>query len=87
VPAVGFVVSVAPPAARTHHLPLTIEVVLVACLALASLLPGLGQTYLWDPDEPRFAAATREMMTSGNYLVPVFNGAARWEKPILFYWP
>jgi 4-amino-4-deoxy-L-arabinose transferase-like glycosyltransferase len=79
-------VSVAPPAARTHHLPLTIEVVLVACLALASLLPGLGQTYLWDPDEPRFAAATREMMTSGNYLVPVFNGAARWEKPILFYW-
>lgn len=59
---------------------------LVACLALASLLPGLGQTYLWDPDEPRFAAATREMMASGDYFAPVFNGAPRWEKPILFYW-
>ncbi|HET7221399.1 MAG TPA: glycosyltransferase family 39 protein [Vicinamibacterales bacterium] len=59
---------------------------LVACLALASLLPGLGRTYLWDPDEPRFAAATREMMATGDYLAPVFNGTPRWEKPILFYW-
>jgi 4-amino-4-deoxy-L-arabinose transferase-like glycosyltransferase len=81
--------SVVQPAAAIRREPRTsgfIEIVLVTGLALASLAPGLGQTYLWDPDEPRFAAATREMLVSGDYLTPMFNGAPRWEKPILFYW-
>jgi 4-amino-4-deoxy-L-arabinose transferase-like glycosyltransferase len=62
-----------------------LELVLIG-VACAALLPGLGRTYLWDPDEPRFAAASRHMLAHGNYLAPVFNDEPRWEKPILLYW-
>ena len=41
---------------------------------------------LWDRDEPKFAAASVEMLKSGNYLYPVYNGALRPDKPILIYW-
>jgi 4-amino-4-deoxy-L-arabinose transferase-like glycosyltransferase len=62
-----------------------------AALALAgvtfgALLGLAGGTTLWDRDEPRFAQATVEMIASGNYLVPTFNGRLRPDKPILIYW-
>jgi 4-amino-4-deoxy-L-arabinose transferase-like glycosyltransferase len=41
---------------------------------------------LWDRDEPRFSRATAEMIESGNYLYPTFNGQLRPDKPILIYW-
>ncbi len=41
---------------------------------------------LWDRDEPRFARAAVEMVESGNYLFPTFNGDLRPDKPILIYW-
>lgn len=41
---------------------------------------------LWDRDEPRFARAVMEMIGSGNYLYPTFNGQLRPDKPILIYW-
>ncbi|MFA5206109.1 MAG: glycosyltransferase family 39 protein, partial [Lentisphaeria bacterium] len=41
---------------------------------------------LWDRDEPRFARATVEMVASGDWLVPTFNGVLRADKPILVYW-
>lgn len=62
------------------------DVVLIAVGALVCLLPALGGTNLWDPDEPRFAEATRQMIARGDYLTPYFNDAPRWEKPILLYW-
>jgi 4-amino-4-deoxy-L-arabinose transferase-like glycosyltransferase len=62
-----------------------------AALALAgaifAVLLGLAsRTTLWDRDEPRFAQATVEMIASGDYLVPTFNGSLRADKPILAYW-
>ncbi|HKB14548.1 MAG TPA: glycosyltransferase family 39 protein, partial [Planctomycetota bacterium] len=39
-----------------------------------------------DPDEPRYAAAGREMARGGDLLVPELNGEPRLNKPILFYW-
>ncbi len=45
-----------------------------------------GSSTLWDRDEPRFARATVEMIETGNYLVPTFNGNLRPDKPILIYW-
>lgn len=59
---------------------------LLVLLTLAILLPGLGTLPLLDRDEPRFATATREMMTRGDWIVPTFNGAERFDKPILIYW-
>lgn len=41
---------------------------------------------LTDRDEPRFAEASREMLQRGDYIVPWFNGAHRFDKPPLIYW-
>jgi 4-amino-4-deoxy-L-arabinose transferase-like glycosyltransferase len=61
---------------------------LLALLVIASLaiFAGLGYGTLWEPDEPRFAEATRQMFARGDFLTPYLNGAPRFEKPILFYW-
>ena len=41
---------------------------------------------LLDRDEPRFAEAAREMLQSGNFVVPAFDFAPRYAKPPLIYW-
>jgi 4-amino-4-deoxy-L-arabinose transferase-like glycosyltransferase/membrane-associated phospholipid phosphatase len=57
----------------------------LAAILLIYLLLTTAST-LWDRDEPRFARATVEMVKSGNYLVPTFNGSLRPDKPVLIYW-
>jgi 4-amino-4-deoxy-L-arabinose transferase-like glycosyltransferase len=57
------------------------------CLAVAGIYWFIdSRSTLWDRDEPRFARATAEMIESGNYLYPTFNGQLRPDKPILIYW-
>jgi 4-amino-4-deoxy-L-arabinose transferase-like glycosyltransferase len=41
---------------------------------------------LIDRDEPRFAEASREMLERGDFIVPYFNNAVRFDKPPLIYW-
>ncbi len=59
---------------------------LVAVAVLTGYLFITTRSTLWDRDEPRFARATVEMVESGNYLYPTFNGNLRPDKPILIYW-
>jgi 4-amino-4-deoxy-L-arabinose transferase-like glycosyltransferase len=61
-------------------------VIVIVLVWLAASAIGLGTTSLWEPDEPRFAEATRQMLLRGDFLTPYFNGVPRFEKPILFYW-
>jgi len=56
----------------------------VAILFLA--LPQAPLMPLLDRDEPRFAEASREMLQSGNIVVPTFNNTPRYAKPPLIYW-
>ena len=58
----------------------------LAALCLALYASGNGRTPLWDRDEPRYCQATREMLATGDYIVPRFNGQERFNKPILIYW-
>jgi 4-amino-4-deoxy-L-arabinose transferase-like glycosyltransferase len=58
--------------------------VFFAVLALA--LPQAALLPLLDRDEPRFAEASREMLQTVNFIVPMFNGAPRYAKPPLIYW-
>jgi len=46
----------------------------------------LGSFTLTDVDEGVFAAATQEMVGTGDWVTPHYNGANRYDKPILFYW-
>ncbi|HSB72533.1 MAG TPA: glycosyltransferase family 39 protein [Candidatus Methylomirabilis sp.] len=46
----------------------------------------LGTPGLFDADEPAYAQAAREMLETGDWITPHFNGRPRFDKPILFYW-
>ena len=60
----------------------------LGALLLAFLYLGLGTPHLplMDRDEPRFAEASREMLASGDGIVPRLNGEHRFDKPPLIYW-
>ena len=46
----------------------------------------LGYASLLDPDEAHYAELTREMLHSGNWLVPLLDGKPFIDKPVLFHW-
>lgn len=58
----------------------------LSIIIAAAYLFIASRSTLWDRDEPRFARAAVEMLQSGNYLVPTFNGQLWADKPILTYW-
>jgi 4-amino-4-deoxy-L-arabinose transferase-like glycosyltransferase len=58
----------------------------ILLFSLALLLAGNWILPLTDRDEMRFAEASREMLQRGDYVVPWFNGAWRFDKPVLIYW-
>ncbi len=61
---------------------------LCALVALGAviLFINAGGWDLWNPDEPRYAQVAREMMQTGNYLVPHINSEIYPDKPPLFFW-
>ena len=59
---------------------------LLAALWAVTCLSGLGGPSLWDIDEGHNVEAGREMMESGNWIVPTFNFLLRVDKPALLYW-
>jgi 4-amino-4-deoxy-L-arabinose transferase-like glycosyltransferase len=59
---------------------------LFGCLVAGLHWMGTGGIPLVDRDEPRFAQATRELVESGDWIVPTFNGLPRYDKPPLIYW-
>jgi 4-amino-4-deoxy-L-arabinose transferase-like glycosyltransferase len=58
----------------------------IVVFSLALLLAGNWIMPLTDRDEVRFAEASREMIQRGDYVVPWFNGAWRFDKPVFIYW-
>lgn len=55
----------------------------LACLFLWALMPA---HMLWDADEGYYARTAAEMLQSGNWLVPTYNGELFAHKPPLSFW-
>ncbi|MCP3978206.1 MAG: phospholipid carrier-dependent glycosyltransferase [bacterium] len=63
-----------------------IPALLLFLVGLGLLLPRLGASGLWDPWEPRYAQAAREMSQRGDWIVPYYREHPRVVKPPLTYW-
>jgi dolichol-phosphate mannosyltransferase len=55
-------------------------------LFAGALLFGKLSYPLLEPDEGRYAEIAREMLTSGDWVVPTLNRQPFYDKPPLFYW-
>lgn len=55
-------------------------------LALLLIATGIGLRDPWPPDEPRFALVARDMVATGDWLLPRVGGEAYADKPPLFFW-
>jgi len=63
---------------------LLIVALVLVCVAI--YFPGAFFRDLWPPDEPRYAQVAREMVQSGQWLVPHLNYEVYPDKPPLFFW-
>ncbi len=59
---------------------------LILFFGILICLVGLGTTGLVDETPPLFAAASRAMTITGDWLTPRVNGLPRFDKPPLVYW-
>jgi 4-amino-4-deoxy-L-arabinose transferase-like glycosyltransferase len=62
--------------------------VVKALLAASALLLflGLGANTIWDANEAFYVETPRQMVLTGDYVHPQFNGEPRMNKPVLSYW-
>jgi 4-amino-4-deoxy-L-arabinose transferase-like glycosyltransferase len=58
----------------------------ILLLALIVYLVGNQRVGLWDRDEPRYSECAREMVETGDWVIPRYLGQLRLEKPPLIYW-
>jgi 4-amino-4-deoxy-L-arabinose transferase-like glycosyltransferase len=61
-------------------------ITLLFAVSLFVALFRLDAVTLFDVDEAVFSTATKEMVASGDWITPTYNGDIRYDKPIFFYW-
>ncbi len=66
--------------------PWQIDLLGLALLSGVVLFLGLGQNYHWASREIRHAEIIREMVASGDYLLPRRMGKLYFDKPPVFHW-
>jgi 4-amino-4-deoxy-L-arabinose transferase-like glycosyltransferase len=63
-----------------------VQFALLLAFCLVIYFVNLGQWDLWNPDEPRYAQVSREMVNGGDWILMHRNGALYTDKPPLFFW-
>jgi 4-amino-4-deoxy-L-arabinose transferase-like glycosyltransferase len=64
----------------------TFPVLTLIALCLILFFLRLGVRPLWDIDEGKHAVTAMEMVRSGDWITPTFNGEPFFDKPVLFNW-
>jgi 4-amino-4-deoxy-L-arabinose transferase-like glycosyltransferase len=64
----------------------TIDLLWLVGLALVMMGAGLGLRDPWPADEPRFALVARDMLHSGDWLIPRIGGDLYADKPPVYFW-
>ncbi len=62
------------------------KIILLSFLFFIAVFPQSFFRDLWEPDEPRFALVAKEMIQSGNFIMPHRNNKPYPDKPPLFFW-
>jgi 4-amino-4-deoxy-L-arabinose transferase-like glycosyltransferase len=73
----------------TNRIPVltpNVQLLLLMGLAAVVIFSGIGLRSPWPADEPRFAEAAREMIDSGQWLIPMRGGEFYPDKPPVFMW-
>jgi 4-amino-4-deoxy-L-arabinose transferase-like glycosyltransferase len=65
---------------------LALSLALLALTAAVLFFAGLGRLPLIEPDEGRNAEVGREMLVSGDWITPHYNGLAYLDKPAVYFW-
>jgi 4-amino-4-deoxy-L-arabinose transferase-like glycosyltransferase len=55
-------------------------------IAIPVLFLGLGANSIWDANEAFYVETPRQMVETGDFVTPSFNGEPRLNKPVLSYW-
>src|SRR5438477_6560353 len=69
-----------------RHAVVRLKIFLLICFAALVYLIGNGSVALWDRDEPRYAQTSRQMLRSGDWVVPRLLDEVRTAKPAFIYW-
>ncbi|NET73351.1 MAG: glycosyltransferase family 39 protein [Sphaerospermopsis sp. SIO1G2] len=67
-------------------LAVTLTLVWLLLINFLAFIWNLGNVGLIDETEPLFAEASRQMLITGDWITPFFNGETRFDKPALIYW-
>src|ERR1700749_920223 len=62
------------------------RIILTIAVCCAVYLAGNARVDLWDRDEPRYAQTSRQMLQSGDWVVPTLYDQWRTAKPVFIYW-
>lgn len=61
-------------------------VLILLCVCLTLLFFRLGARPLWNVDEGMHAVTSKEMILTGDWITPTFNGEKFYDKPVLYNW-
>src|SRR2546423_11450268 len=70
----------------TRPVSIRLKIILIILASFAVYVAGNGRVSLWDRDEPRYAQTSRQMVQSGDWVVPHLLDKVRTAKPIFIYW-
>ena len=74
------------PQAPTHQSLATVPAGIVLLTISGLLFLTQLQVPLLEPQEPRYAEVSRQMLAANSWVVPVLDGQPYLDKPPLFYW-